>query len=85
MVPNPFASPYHKMATGQEIPTIRERYLEGIGWEFDGATQVRGSGGGRGEISFRETTPSPSQQPQAPSLTYGQTQWGIVPTKKDKG
>lgn len=49
-IPDPFASPYHKMATGQEIPMVSERYIEGVGWEFDGVDPRRQGGGGRGTI-----------------------------------
>jgi hypothetical protein len=49
VVNDPRVSPYHKMATGQDAPAVRERYIPGVGWEFDGI-QGRGSSGGRGAI-----------------------------------
>lgn len=58
-IPDPFASPYHKMSTGFDPPSRVERYIPGVGWEFDGAVQGRGSGGGRGTIE------GPDNQQQA--------------------
>lgn len=63
-IPDPFANPYQLMATGQKPGTIQERFIPGVGWEFDGAgIASRGSGGGPGRIDFSQT-----DQPSSPGL-----------------
>lgn len=91
VVSDPFASPYTKMATGFDPGSRVERYIPGVGWEFEDLRPHGSSGGIQGggmsnpsslHSTSSEGGPGPVNPPDANKDNFD-TKTGMLSPRRD--